>query len=544
MLFVFVIATMTTLIPCVLSAGTDGLRDMSVPDTSGAGWSGPIILELGPEETVFDYQVDRCAELDLPDVYAHAVRTPDGIVLASGNAPDNHFLFGPCFNTLERSCIPVFQSGDQWPVETFDHQEWITSLYSEDGVTIHALVHNEYHDPYAPNCKPGVTDPSNPCWYNFFSYAVSHDGGRSFTQPESPHHLVAIPPFQWNPDAVPGRVPPPHGYFEPSNIVFHNGHYYVIFFAITSNTNAAERGTCIMRTHDVSDPGSWLIWDGQDFSIPLVVPYPDEPEDPQALLPAFISNRTIRDLRGSLTWNTYLNQFMLIGASVFPVDGEETCGFFLSRSNDLINWSEPQMIRSTVFGWPPCERATPELAARNIRQEAYPSLIDHDAPDISFTKVGQNAFLYYMQNMDNFGPDGWGLRRNLVRIPIRFVIPSDDIYLSIHMPDRVFHPGEPFFADVRLVNLAQELSNAQLFVALSVGTGDFWFFPSWVQYPPELDWMDRTVPGNTDETISIIPEFIWPEGAGEFDGAVLYAALAHQGELVSNLADAIFGWAQ
>lgn len=386
-------------------------------------WTGPILIELGEEEIVFDYERDRCADLDLPDVYAHAIRTAGGIVLASGNAPDNYFMFGPDFNSLERGCEPVLRSGDRWEVEAFDHQEWITSLFSDDGgATIHALVHTEYHDPFAPNCKPGVTDPSNPCWYNFVSYAVSRDGGRSFTQPDTPEHLVAMLPFQWNAAAVPRGSPPPHGYFEPSNIVRHDGFYYSILFAITSSTDAGRRGSTVMRTHDLSDPGSWRLWDGEEFSIPLVNPYPLEPEDPSSLLPAFVSRPVIRDLRGSLTWNSSLGQFMLIGAGVHPVEGVETCGFFLSRSSDLINWSHPQLIRSTVLGWPPCDRPSPEQAARGIRQEAYPSIIDHNAPDVNFTQVGSTAFLYFMQNMDNFSPGGWGLRRDLVRIPIRFVI--------------------------------------------------------------------------------------------------------------------------
>jgi hypothetical protein len=74
-----------------------------------------------------------------------------------------------------------------------------------------------------------------------------------------------------------------------------------------------------------------------------------------------------------------------------------------------------------VLGWPPCARPTPEQAARNISQEAYPSLIDHDAPDIRFTRSGETGHLYFMQNMDNHSPRGWGFRRNLVRVPVRFV---------------------------------------------------------------------------------------------------------------------------
>lgn len=393
----------------------------ALADAAAAPWTGPIRIEVGQEEVVFDYRRDRCAELDLPDVYAHAVRTPDGIVLGSGNAPDNYFMFGPDFNSLKRSCRPVLRSGDRKEVEAFDPQEWITSLYSEDGATVHAIVHNEYHDPFAANCRPGVTDPSNPCWYNFLSYAVSRDGGRTFTQPESPGHLVAMLPFQWKASAVPRGAPPPHGYFEPGNIVPHEGWYYSMFFALQSNTTAGGGGTCIMRTHDPGAPGSWRLWDGRGFNIPLVNPYPNEPADPKSLLCAHVSPQKIRDLRGSLTWNTHLRQFLLIGAGVHPVGGKETCGFFLSRSADLLDWTQPQLIRETVFGWPPCARPTPEQAVRNISQEAYPSLIDHDAPDISFTRSGETGHLYFMQNMDNHSPGGWGFRRNLVRVPLRFV---------------------------------------------------------------------------------------------------------------------------
>ena len=383
--------------------------------------NGSIKIELGSEEKVFEYVNDRCVELDLPNVYAHPVRTPNGITLVSGNAPDNYFMFGKDFNSLNRSCVPVLRSGDKWEVESFDHQEWITSVYSEDGVTIHALVHNEYHDPYSSKCKPGITDPSNPCWFNFITYAKSTDGGRTFTQPASPNHLVAMLPFQWNPDAARRGTPPPHGYFEPSNIIKHDGYYYCMFFGLTSNTDMGKRGTCIMRTDDISLPGLWKIWDGNGFNIPLINPYTNLLPDSGTFLPAFVSFSSIRDLRGSLTWNTYLEKFMLCGAGVHPVDGVETCGFFFSLSDDLMNWSQPQLIRETILGWSPCNKQTPGQAARNIVQEAYPSIIDHDSPDTSFTSVDSTAYLYFMQNMDNWKPGGWGLRRDLVRTPIRFI---------------------------------------------------------------------------------------------------------------------------
>ncbi|MCX7908701.1 MAG: glycosyl hydrolase [Ignavibacteria bacterium] len=46
-------------------------------------WTGAIEFELGKEEVVFNYDTDRCVEYDLPDVYAHAIRTEDSIALVS-----------------------------------------------------------------------------------------------------------------------------------------------------------------------------------------------------------------------------------------------------------------------------------------------------------------------------------------------------------------------------------------------------------------------------------------------------------------------------
>ena len=493
-------------------------------------WNGPVKIELGAEERVFEYVKDSCAVLDLPDVYAHPIRTPEGIVLVSGNAPDNYFMFGKDFNSLKRSCDPVFISGDKWPVDSFDHQEWITSVYSEDGITIHALVHNEYHDPYSRKCKPGITDPSNPCWYNFITYAKSTDGGRTFIQPESPNHLVAMLPYVWNPDANPRGAPPPHGYFEPSNIIKHNGYYYCMMFGLISNTDMGKGGTCIMRTDDISSPGSWKIWDGNGFNIPLINPYTNPPQDSSKYLPAFVSHNTIRDLRGSLTWNSYLNKFMLVGSGVHPVDGVETCGFFFSLSDDLLNWSQPQLIRETILGWSPCNRQTPEQAARNIIQEAYPSLIDHDSPDISFTIVDSTAYLYFMQNMDNWKQGGWGLRRDLVRIPIKFIKDgetSDNIILLEPEDGFVYHGVQMmnFDDDKKLDGYLGALNDSTIQPAVRgfffsipgergpanglAGMKDFFKLADSIGFIPEISLFLVDKSGSTDSIIAVSNVHDW-----------------------------------
>jgi len=388
----------------------------------------PLEVTLGNVQTVFDYEEESCAQLDLPDVYAHAFRDEqNNIVLVSGNAPDNYFMYGSTFNNLSRNCSPVLRSGDEWDVETFDHQEWITSTYTDDGKTIHALVHNEYHDPYSLICKPGDTQPSNLCWYNFVSYARSTDGGKKFTQPSSPNHLVAVPPFQW--DANSGGInrkgepmrPAPQGYMEPSNIVKREDGYYYAMVRMLPGKRSGGDTVCVMRTQNLSQPNSWKFWDGDAYTIPLTNPYPNEPANPSDYICEPVSEAIIGGLHGSLTYNTYLQRYMNVGAGVYADDlGELTCGFWYSLSEDLITWGKPHLLYETVFGWSPCNNPTTAQQALSIDQEAYPSIIDHDSNDRSFTTADDTVYLYYMQNQDNHSAGGWGLRRNLVRVPLIF----------------------------------------------------------------------------------------------------------------------------
>lgn len=385
----------------------------------------PLEVKLGNVQTVFDYEEESCAQMDLPDVYAHAFRdAQNNIVLVSGNAPDNYFMFGSTFNTLSRSCSPVLKSGDAWDVEAFDHQEWITSTYTEDGKKIHALVHNEYHDPFSSICKPGDTQPSNLCWYNFVSYARSTDGGKKFTQPASPNHLVAIPPFQW--DANSGGVnrngtpmrPAPQGYMEPSNIVKGEDGYYYAMVRMLPNPKGGKDTVCVMRTQDLDNPASWKFWDGDAYSIPLTNPYPVEPSNPNDYICEPVSYNEIGGLHGSLTYNTYVERYMNVGAGVYADDfGELTCGFWYSLSEDLITWGKPHLLYETILGFGDCPQ-TAYQKSLSIDQEAYPSLIDHDSDDRSFTTADDTLYLYYMQNQDNHTAGGWGLRRNLVRVPV------------------------------------------------------------------------------------------------------------------------------
>lgn len=117
-----------------------------------------------------------------------------------------------------------------------------------------------------------------------------------------------------------------------------------------------------------------------------------------------------------------------------------------------------------------------------------------------------------------------------------------DITLQLLMPGTMFQPGSPVYCHLGVANEGSDYPGAQVYVALSLGTGDFWFYPNWVQYPPQIDWEAVDLAGHSTTTLTILPQFVWPSGTGEFSGAMFFAAVLHAGNLISNVAEYTFSW--
>lgn len=405
-----VISICLVLVLILLSGSESNLGSQRSPQTPS------ISVSVGEPELVMDYSTESCPRAggyDLPDVQTRAVRSPidESIILISGNAPDNYTMRGASFDNLIRNCRAILISGDSPYAHTFDNQEWITSVYRE-GEVIHALVHNEYHDPIATTCRVGDTSPSNPCWYNGISYAVSTDGGTTFLQSAAPESVVAALPTPWQAPVQSSRrsSPNPHGYFSPSNIILGpEGYYYTLFMAIPDPDEPAFRGTCVIRTDNLNDPSSWRAWDGSDFALTIGSPY-DELGNPSPTgLPpcTFVSRSQIGTLHGSLTYNEFLQRYLLVGSGVYVINGAQICGTYFSLSEDLIEWTPAQLIMSGLLPHPPCTSGSPNGSI------IYPSLIDHQDSSLNFEITGQTPHLYYVL---------WnqGLDRDLWRVPITF----------------------------------------------------------------------------------------------------------------------------
>ncbi len=382
-------ATAAWFLVAMLIACGGGSTGPPVPPT------GQITFSFGPEETVFNHSTDSCEPLDVPDTPAHAVRLPNGtLMLEDGDAPRNYAMFGTDFSTLHKSCAaPILVSDDLTTADTYDNQEWVESVYRV-GSVIHGLIHNEFHDPIAPDCKVGDSSPANPCWYNSITYGASTDGGHTFTHAVPPGHLLAPPPQQWDPQGP----PPPYGYFEPSNMVLaQDSFYYAVFGAIARN---GPQQVCLMRTQTLGDPTSWRAWDGSGFNLQMTDPY----TGPSPSLCAAVAPGMAQP---TLTYNTYLGKYMMVGSAVLGTP--PVCGAAYALSSDLIHWTEFQIMRTAYFAFAPC------LPPSGAFVTAYFSIIDHSDATTNFEKPGQTPFLYYTRLEY---ANGLNLNRDLVRVPV------------------------------------------------------------------------------------------------------------------------------
>ena len=112
---------------------------------------------------------------------------------------------------------------------------------------------------------------------------------------------------------------------------------------------------------------------------------------------------------------------------------------------------------------------------------------------------------------------------------------------TLDLPGTVDGAGVPFYLNATFCNATNgELSQHALFVLMDA-YGLFFFAPSWSD---GLDYYTLDFPiGNT--TVVVLPEFMWPTGAGAgtvtFYGAVLDPSLVN---LIGNLDVKVFSWTE
>ncbi len=360
-----------------------------------------VNVTVGADEIVFDWSAKKCTNLDIPDNPARFFRTSSGLTMIAGNAPNVYVSKSADFSAANllngHMCPPAapvsLASTNNIEAYTFDNYEWIWSTYIE-GSTVHAIVHNEFHDTHAyasPPCKAGDPTPSNKCWYNTLTLATSTNDGTTFTQASSPtDKLIAAGPNPWDYTAITASFPLAsyefYGYQGGTNIIKRgDGYYYSIFYRELNPNGAtsADAGYCIMRTNNLSDNTSWRAWDGKEYATTMFAPYSGSTPAPTGKSPcAFISFTNQFYPRG-LTYNTYLGQYIIVGEGVVG----SQCGAYYSLSHDLITWSTPYFLKPGKVGYGPCTGI--------LGLTPYPTLVDHGSAGENFEYSGKDVFIYH-----------------------------------------------------------------------------------------------------------------------------------------------------
>ncbi len=361
----------------------------------------PSLAVIGPPQVVFDWSSDSCEPEDIPDLPVRAFRDADGLVhLVSAHIRGRAFV-GQSLDAVERDCRVISESGHDPDPGRFNDSEWLSSLYTEDGRTIYAVQHHEYHGWEHEGCP---SEDIFTCWYNTLTLAVSTDGGRSFIDAAPPpNHFVAGLPIPYEAGAG------PYGLLEASNIIKGpEGFYYLMVRA--DGYRSTDQWLCLLRSDDLSDPASWRAWDGDSFNMVFVDPY----RQPEALREAHtcapVGGDELGLMNTSLTYNTFLERFLMVGLSADHLDGREVWGIYYAFSDDLLNWSRRRLLWEVPLPWSyqPGDRFT----------ILYPSLLDPDSPSLNFETTGEQNYLYFTRfNLqDGVSP----LDRDLIRIPVAF----------------------------------------------------------------------------------------------------------------------------
>ena len=372
--------------------------DALIPDP----YTDAVMRVKGEEELVFDWSYDRCALENIPDLPARAFRDADGQVNLFLNHHDWYLMKGLNLDSLSVDCSAVYQSREDANPSQYSDREWAASVYTEDGQNLYVLANNEYQGNMHPGQCPQNDDEL--CLYNSITLMVSRDGGASFEHAaEPPAHLVASQPYPYEAGAG------PYGMRAPSNIIkAQDGYYYA--FLNSAAFRSDEEYVCLMRTQDLGDPASWRFWDGTAFEGRFINPYTEAVENIGThTCPAFKIDQIGASLNNSITYNTTMERFVLVGVSADQIEGREVWGFYYSTSKDLITWTPRKLLMEMPLP------KTVELPGSNLSY-LYPSLLDPESNSQNFETTDDSAYLYYTRLNRGQG----SLDRDLVRVPVAF----------------------------------------------------------------------------------------------------------------------------
>lgn len=365
---------------------------VSFDNRSKAGFNEDFVVEYGKTETVFDYLSQHCpGEVnDFPDMPTRAFVAGDGLVqVLAGNSIPNRRSVGPNLTDMKRDCSypPIMKSEFNLTVDNSRDYSWVMSPYlveRDASLPVAALVHNEFHGFADPNHREfvdcGIADTTKflKCWWGSVNLAVSRNGGKTYTQEETPKHIVSSVGFNYSPTNKEH-----YGAMEPSNIVWRQGFYYALVSVNVPKESSpyVEGKTCVMRTDNLMNAKSWKYWDGKNFTIPAM-----QASGCTGVMPSGWSL--------TLTFNDYLDKYVALGCQW----QDKPCARF---STDLTHWSS-------------------ESSTLNLPHWAYGTFIQPGDFTRNFEVTGRSPWFYYVDCENKSNGTCVDVNRNLKRVRVRF----------------------------------------------------------------------------------------------------------------------------
>lgn len=363
----------------------DDQTDSATPTVTGA-------LE-GSRVAVFRTPQESCSQNDIPDSMARAFRDYTGTIHFVAASSDMFQSLGPNLESLQHSCQAAYHSANDTNPAHFNDQVWLSSFFTLDGKRVAALSHTEYHGWAIPGeCNVQGNNQYSACEYDSDTFHYSRDGGYQFLTPKVPGNFLAGIPYTY--EIGNG----PMGYSVDTNVVEFHGWYYAVATAWTWPPNCygntgphrclVPTGGAPLRTRDVFEPSLWRGWNGKDFSVSFVDPYPGPVSHPEEHVytpvpyMGFVNAINVyrcADVVVATLWDYWDNE---LGPP----------GLYLTTSKDLVHWTKPSLVVTVA-----------ELSKNDPKGSwlyAYFSLIDPDAPDLNFAEIGDHPYLYYVR-LDN-----------------------------------------------------------------------------------------------------------------------------------------------
>jgi len=346
-----------------------------------------LSITLGPQEKVFDYTTFNCPlsenEHDTVDMPVTAFRRGDGKVLFLASNSNNFEMVGNSVESAQRSanCKKLIFSNYNPNPASYDYKSWLQAVYKTKlGETL-GLIHHEYHgeDITPVQCQPD-SNGKHTCWYGSALVAISQDGGNNFIFSPSFSKVLATPPYPYQIGI--GRM----GYSSPKVVRLPDtaSNKFAVFVLASHGINqsvtvSSASGTCLFIGSG-SNTANWRGWNGSSFSTIVKDPY-----TPGGSLLANLCEPVIDLNIMSVKFIPAKNLFLAIGYR--PSATANRTDLMFSTSNNLISWSEPQLLRTFIShrDWQPGD----------IRPSYYHSLLDPDSSSVNFDTLENRPFLYH-----------------------------------------------------------------------------------------------------------------------------------------------------